>query len=140
MILTILAVVLLVSGIGVLTFYFKKCYGCVEDWLSLLCIACIAIGAIFTVTFSCMIVGTHLNAEIEYENMVAQKTAIEYRLNQIDTNNQNVLVNGGIYNDILEYNAKLRSIKKWGKNPWTNWFYVDKITELDYIELANGSK
>lgn len=80
----------------------------------------------------------HLSAnEIEYQNMVECKEAIEYRLDMLDENN-NLMVNGGVYDDLVNYNNKLREYKTYSNNFWIGWFVTNKAAELDYIELPKS--
>ena len=77
-------------------------------------------------------------ADLDYANMVEKRDAIIYRLEQIE-NEQNLLVNGGVYDDIVEYNNEIRKYKKYGSsNPWTNWFNPAPIDKLDYIKLPKS--
>lgn len=77
-------------------------------------------------------------ADLDYANMVEKRDAIEYRLEQIE-NDKNLLVNGGVYDDIVEYNNEIRKYKKYGSsNPWTNWFNPAPIDKLDYIKLPKS--
>ena len=77
-------------------------------------------------------------ADLDYANMVEKRDAIEYRLEQIE-NEENLLVNGGVYDDIVEYNNEVRKYKKYGSsNPWTNWFNPAPIDKLDYIKLPKS--
>jgi hypothetical protein len=79
-------------------------------------------------------------AETDYQNMVDKRDAIEYRLEQIE-NGENLLVNGGVYDDIIEYNAEVRKYKAYGSsNFWTNWFNPAPIDKLDYIEFKPGKE
>ena len=77
-------------------------------------------------------------ADLDYANMVEKRDAIIYRLEQIE-NEENLLVNGGVYDDIVEYNNEVRKYKKYGSsNPWTNWFNPAPIDKLDYIKLPKS--
>ena len=77
-------------------------------------------------------------ADLDYANMVEKRDAIIYRLEQIE-NEKSLLVNGGVYDDIVEYNSEVRKYKKYGSsNPWTNWFNPAPIDKLDYIKLPKG--
>ena len=51
----------------------------------------------------------------------------------------NFTINGGVYNDLVEYNNKLRSYKLYTHNFWVGWFYADTPAELDYIELVKDT-
>lgn len=73
-----------------------------------------------------------------YTDLVEERELIEYRLEQID-NDKNLLVNGGTYEDLLDYNSTIRTYKTYSDNFWIGWLYADKIAELDYIELPEGT-
>ena len=73
-----------------------------------------------------------ISAEKEYQDLVHTKEIIEYRLENFDKED-NVTVNGGVYNDVIEYNNKIREYKMYTYDFWQGWFYADKPAELDYI-------
>lgn len=133
MLLTILGFVLLAIGILYIIFFDS------DGWIDLIGFFSLFFGAVLSIVCSIMIIDTQLYKNILYQNMLERKTAIEYRLEQIENNDKNVMTNGGVYEDILEYNKEIRSAKKWAKNPWTSWFYIQEIADLDYIPLPNGS-
>ena len=105
----------------------------------------LSIGAMVSTAFGCLAIvvslaaGTyHLSAnEIEYQNMLERKEAIEYRLEMLDEDT-NLMVNGGVYEDLVTYNNDLREYKIYSDNFWFGWFVTDKAAELDYIELPKG--
>ena len=76
-------------------------------------------------------------AEKTYTDYVEKRESIEYRLEQMNEDT-NLLVNGGTYEDLLDYNKTIRSYKTWSDSFWTGWFYADKIATLDYIELPKS--
>ena len=89
--------------------------------------------ACFGTIFCCVgIIGVQANKEIDYQNTLYEKEMIEYR---IDNMEDNVVGNEMLYNDIVEFNNRLRNIKKWANNPWTNWFNNQDIASIDYIKL-----
>lgn len=113
------------------------------DYYSIRCL----IGAVCSVFISIILIVCSILITIDnctVENTLAkkaeEKNAIEYRLKQIDTNDKNLLVNGGVYSDIVEYNKKIHDYKYYGSNLFTNWFIPYKLTQLDYISLPDGSK
>lgn len=75
--------------------------------------------------------------DIEYEQELNKRDAIMYRLEHLD-NEENLLVNGGVYEDVVEFNNNLLTYKTWTHNPWIGCFLPDKVAELDYIELSEG--
>lgn len=78
------------------------------------------------------IIDVNANKEVNYQNKLYEKEMLEYR---IDNMEDSIVGNEMLYNDIVEFNNELRSVKKWANNPWTNWFYNQDIAEIDYIEL-----
>ena len=75
------------------------------------------------------------NRDIKYQNAVYEKEMLEYRIEHME---ENITGNEMLYNDIVEFNNGLRSIKKWANNPFTNWFYNQDIATIDYVELDIG--
>jgi hypothetical protein len=73
-----------------------------------------------------------------YADMAQEREAIEYRLDRVE-DDSNFTVNGGMYNDLVEYNNKLRSYKLYTHNFWIGWSYADAPAELDYIELTKDT-
>lgn len=95
----------------------------------------VAIGIIasfFTVGF---IIDNTTSYDVDYQNMLHKREMLEYRIEHME---ENITGNEMLYNDIVEFNNELRSIKKWANNPWTSWFNNQDIASIDYIEL-NGN-
>ena len=92
------------------------------------------VGAVILIIVAIVGPVTLVNDDVEYQQMLNTREAIEYRLEQID-NDENLLVNGGVYDDIVEYNNKLLEYKTWTHNFWIGWFWCDSPATLDYIEL-----
>lgn len=79
------------------------------------------------------IIGNRISYDIDYQNALYEREVLEYRL---DHKEDDFPGNEMLYSDIVNFNNKLRSQKKWANNPWTNWFNNEKIAALDYIELS----
>lgn len=75
---------------------------------------------------------TQIHKDIRFEEAFYLRENLEYRLEHKE---EDVVGNEHLYNDIIEFNNDLRSVKYYCNNPWVNWFYNDKIATLDYIEL-----
>lgn len=129
MIFTLLAIFILIIGIAFLIIYDK--WLCWKDSLAIIGVTCVIIGAICSVVFAGMAIGTKVNSDVDYENKLAEKQMIEYRIEQ----GEEIAGNELLYTQIVEFNNSLRKTKKWSSNPWTSWFYNAKIAELDYIEI-----
>lgn len=120
MLLTIISVLLIILGIKLIVKYNKLgsilfLVGCIGTFLCVLCIMC-----------------AQISKQALYEKEVMRRDTLEYRLEHRD--NEQV-GNEMLYSDILEFNQDLYSVKKWSRNPWVNWFWNDKIAELDYIDI-----
>ena len=87
------------------------------------------IASIFSTAF---IVGNAIHCDLNYQNTLHEKEMLEYRIEHME---ENITGNEMLYNDIVEFNNSLRSVKKWANNPWTNWFYNQDIATIDYVEL-----
>lgn len=140
MILTILFASILILGIiGQIVHVVvdKHTYTCTPEWFDFTCFILIVGGIllnIFTLTFVCFNLGSK---SIDYEQAVYEKEVLEYRLEQIEQGNS-VTGNELFYNDVVEFNNDLRSIKRWANNPWTSWFNNDLIADnIDYIEIPD---
>ena len=71
-----------------------------------------------------------LNADVDYQNTLAEKQMLEYRINK----QEDIVGNELLYSQIVAFNNDLRSTKKWANNIWTNWFYNQDIAnKIDYI-------
>ena len=140
MILTIIfAAILLLGIIGQIVHVVVDNYTCTytPDWFNITCFSLIILGIILNV---CSLPGIFItlgSKDINYEKTVYEKQVLEYRLEQVEQG-VNVTGNELVYNDVVEFNNHLRSIKKWANNPWTNWFNNDLIADnIDYIEIPN---
>ena len=83
--------------------------------------------------------------ELEHAEAIEERHTICYRLEQqknVDDIEKSYIINGGVYNDVVEFNAKVRRDNKFGKNPWVNWFngwaYAD-IEEIPVVDYLTGS-
>lgn len=91
-----------------------------------------AIALFATLFVGIAITGVQVNGDIKYQNALHEKEMLEYRIDNMD---ENIVGNEMLYNDIVEFNNELRSVKKWANNPWTNLFYVEEIATIDYVEI-----
>ena len=107
------------------------------DWWGDFCaiIATISIFAVAILTPIAIIENAY--SDKFYTDLVEKRELVEYRLEQI-SNDKNLLVNGGTYEDLLDYNSTIRSYKTYSDNFWIGWFYADNIAKLDYIPLPKG--
>lgn len=94
---------------------------------------CFVLGAVMGIVTGGISIGTAINEDIDYEKTIYERDVLEYRLEQLD---ENMTGNELLYNDIVEFNNGLRHTKKWADNPWTSWFFNQKIADIEYIELG----
>lgn len=129
MIVTLIVIAVIITGIVCLAIGSNWRY---SNWVY-------EIGAMFTVCgliaslfVGGFIIDTNCNKDIKYQNTLYEREMLEYR---IDNMNNDIVGNEMLYNDIVEFNNELRSVKKWANNPWTNWFNNTDVATIDYIEL-----
>jgi len=82
------------------------------------------------VVIICMHVAVNKNIEInqiEYESLC-------HRLEIVNSDYEDVS-KSDVIKDISEWNKEVLYRKYWAKNPWTSWFYSQKVVdELKYID------
>ena len=138
MILTILAILLFAFGFFCWWRYTKReRYWQGGGWAVSTCV-CIMVGSICVICTTIGIIDAAVNNDIRTENLIEQRNVIEYRLEQCDKDT-NIMVNGGVYQDIVEYNNTIRKYKKWSNNLWVNWFWSKGPAALECIELPKGA-
>ena len=136
MIFTILAVLVFIFGFFCWWKYTTLNIYCSGDgWICGAVLSWIIGGICIIIAIVAIIIAAAQN-DILTEDLIAKREAIEYRLEQCDEDT-NIVVNGGVYNDLIEYNAEVRRHKRWAHDPWVGWFYSDGPAELEYIELPN---
>ena len=132
MLFTILAVLVFAFGFFC---WWKYDDWCDDGWLFGALVSWV-IGGVCVIIAIAAIISAAAQDGIVTENLIAQREAIEYRLEQCEEDT-NVMINGGVYDDLVEYNAEVRRHKRWTHDPWVGWFYSDSPAELEYIKLPN---
>lgn len=134
----ICAFLILIFGLISLIIYRRKYSKYIskgDNWLLIGMVCFVIAGATIIVCgIMCLIINSEVVTEIEYQNMLLERTSIEYRLKQAETENS-FLTNGGIYCDAVQFNNNLRKYKTYTHNFWIGWFWADKPAELEYIDL-----
>ena len=120
----------------VLHIAYERWWNCPECFTYISVLSYIIGGALVLVCVLACIISSVSN-DIEYQQELNKREAIVYRLEHLD-NEENLLVNGGVYDDVVEFNNNLLTYKTWTHNPWVGCFLTDKVAELDYIELPEG--
>ena len=122
MILTILFSVLLIISIVILwlneAFWDFDFVMIIEGILGIL-------SFIATVVILVSILTVQTHKDLNYEQFQYERTQL---IEQYEQGNQYA------YDSIIEFDKQLLSIKKWANNPFTNWFYNQRIAnEVDFI-------
>lgn len=125
----LIAIVLLIVGIGLIKYYDKHWKA---DWAFFVGMVLVILMGLFVIFGGLCAADTQINKEVTYQNKLHEKEMLEYR---IDNMEENVVGNEMLYNDIVEFNNELRDVKKWANNPFTSWFYVKDVATIDYVEI-----
>lgn len=105
------------------------------------CISSI-VGFIGTVIFgivmvfsTIVIINENVYSDSLYEKYTTRREALEWRLEQNYTDNDNNLDATELYEDIQEYNETLASEKANRANPWLKIYAGEYVDRLEFIEL-----
>lgn len=136
MIITLIFIGIFVAGIVLLIIgnSSKISYNA-RDIIMFIVVVCLLIGGILGTITGGISIGTAINADLDYEKTIYERDVLEYRLEHSD---ENMVGNELLYNDIVEFNNRLRHTKEWADSPWISWFFNQKIADIEYIELDLG--
>ena len=112
-----------------------------DKYSALGCISSI-IGLIGTIIFGIVVVFSTITVVDEnvysdalYEKYTARREALEWRLEQNYTDNDNNLGATELYKEIQEYNEDLASAKANRANPWLKIYAGEYVDQLEFIEM-----
>ena len=112
-----------------------------DQYSALGCISSI-IGLIGTIIFGIVVVFSTITVVNEnvysgalYEKYTARREALEWRLKQNYTDNDNYLGATELYKEIQEYNEDLASAKANRANPWLKIYAGEYVDRLEFIEM-----
>ena len=80
----------------------------------------------------CFALSVQVYKDMDYDEMVYEKSVLELRLENKD---ENLVGNEFLYNDIIDFNNKLKYEKKYANNFWIGIFHNDKIATIEYIKI-----
>lgn len=128
MIITIIAIALAVIGV---VLFIVGAANCWDEMIG------IPIAALLFPLFVCLvaIANAQIGRGLDYEKKLHERNMLVYRLEQAEEDN-NIVEYSELYNDIVKYNNSIRKVKKWGNNPWLNWFHNPLLANLDYIDVT----
>lgn len=130
MIITLIALICLI--VGIILFVIDDKFAITYDLPSMFGLYLSEFSIVILLFCGAMILGMNACKDIDYQNMLDERELIEYRIEDKD---RDFIGDGKLYNDIVDFNNSLRKVKEGVNNPWTNWFYNDKIATIDYIEM-----
>ena len=133
MIITLIFIGIFIAGIVLLIISnSSKISYSARDIIRYIGVMCLLLGGIMGIVTGGISIGTAINADIDYEKTIYERDVLEYRLEHLS---ENMTGNELLYNDIVEFNNRLRHTKKWADSPWISWFFNQKIADIEYIEL-----
>lgn len=98
-----------------------------------------ATGVFLTLTmvvaaFTCGIAAltNFIDTDNAYQDALYEKQVLEYRLSHMG---DNIIGNEMIYDDIVEFNNKLRDDKERANSLFYGWFYNKKVATIEYIDI-----
>lgn len=131
MLVLIMFAVTIVIGIALLLFFrINDNYALMVPGVVLLIVG---VGAV--IIASGFAIGVSVSKEKDYQNTLYEKQVLEYRLDHIE---DDLVGNEVLYQEIVDFNNKLRECKFYCDSPWIGLFYNDKIATIDYIEMPIG--
>ena len=112
-----------------------------DEYSALGCISSI-VGIAGTIIFGIVVVFSTITVVNEnvysgalYEKYTARREALEWRLKQNYTDNDNNLGATELYKEIQEYNEDLASAKANRANPWLKIYAGEYVDRLEFIEM-----
>ena len=116
--------------------FIGKCYKIFwkkMDYTNLSIIASFAFGALLVISII-LIVCAHIAPNKNIEINKIDYDSLCQRLEIVNSDYEDVS-KSDVIKDIAEWNKTVLDTKYWAKNPWTSWFYSQKIVdELKYID------
>lgn len=112
-----------------------------DKYSALGCLSSI-VGIIGTIIFGIVVVfstiavvNENVYSDALYEKYTTRREALEWRLEQDYTDNDNNLGATELYKEVQEYNEDLASAKSNRANPWLKIYAGEYVDRLDFIEL-----
>lgn len=106
--------------------------GCISSIIGLIGTIIFGIVVVFS---TIMVVDENVYSDALYEKYTARREALEWRLEQNYTDNDNNLGATELYKEIQEYNEDLASAKANRTNPWLKIYAGEYVDRLEFIEM-----
>lgn len=101
--------------------------------ISMVITGCIAIGILAFFMFG--IVSENITSDIKYERLETERAALEWRLEQNYTNNDNNIGSTELYQEVTSFNKRITEGQTARRNIWLRWFYGNYYDRVELIEL-----
>lgn len=102
--------------------------------ISMVIISCIMI--VVLLFFMYGIVSENITSDIKYEKLETERAALEWRLEQNYTNNDNNIGSTELYQEVTSFNKHITEGQAARRNIWLCWFYGDYYDRVELIELG----
>ena len=83
----------------------------------------------------CSMVHENITSDIKYEKLETERAALEWRLEQNYTNNDNNIGSTELYQEVTSFNKRITEGQAARRNIWLRWFYGDYYDRVELIEL-----
>lgn len=106
--------------------------GCISSIIGLIGTIIFGIVVVFS---TIIVVDENVYSDALYEKYTARREALEWRLEQNYTDNDNNLGATELYKEIQEYNEDLASAKANRANPWLKIYAGEYVDRLEFIKM-----
>ena len=106
--------------------------GCISSIIGLIGTIIFGIVMVFSTV---VVINENVYSDSLYEKYTVRREALEWRLEQDYTDNDNNLGATELYKEIQEYNEDLASAKSNRTNPWLRIYAGEYVDRLEFIEL-----
>ncbi len=106
--------------------------GCISSIIGLIGTIIFGIVMVFSTV---VVINENVYSDSLYEKYTVRREALEWRLEQDYTDNDNNLGATELYKEIQEYNETLASAKSNRANPWLKIYAGEYVDQLEFIEM-----
>ena len=138
MIITLITIAVFVLGvIGCILYERDIIHFGYREYIELLSLCAIVIAFIAIMIELPIIIGSQCAANKAIYEYNLERESIIKQVECISSDYEDVSKATVIAN-VYDWNKEVHNAKYWAKNPWTSWFYSQKLVDsLEYIELEN---
>lgn len=138
MLITIIFVVLIVIGIGLVHLYNHTNCG---DWAEITGGTVAVIASICLVICVIIVMVAQIGKPVAIEKALTEYETLTYELEKFNEDDYTLTssINFDLLPRISKYNGYVRASKYLTSNPWVNWFYVDYYNYVPLIDLSEGA-